>query len=293
MLEVVEGDITLLQVDVIVNAANELLLGGGGVDGAIHRVAGPELLAACRAIPEVRPQVRCPTGQARITPAFRLPARFVVHTVGPVWRGGAEGEVALLESCYRSSLELSLLHGARSVAFPAISTGAFGYPAYFASRTATRECSAFLREHRELERIVLVAFGESQADLLREAVDRVMRPKTQRGDWKTVELPDTRARLQVQRRYSMRELDWLKFGVLPREMEDKWFVFYEAPWLYVHRSWTGTCIYRARLEEDSRGASIAELWSNRDPAQYKQTDDVADARLALELLDGWAGHHLR
>src|SRR5919106_340164 len=98
-IEVVEGDITRLQVDAIVNAANERMLGGGGVDGAIHRAAGPELLAACRAVPEVRSGIRCPTGEARITPGFRLPARYVVHTVGPVWRGGGRGEPALLAAC--------------------------------------------------------------------------------------------------------------------------------------------------------------------------------------------------
>src|SRR5512146_1852774 len=127
-LEVIEGDITKLQVDAIVNAANETLLGGGGVDGAIHRAAGPELLAACREIAEVRPNLRCPTGQARITPGFRLPARFVIHTVGPVWRGGTHGEPELLAACYWESLLLAQKHEAASIAFPAISCGVYGYP---------------------------------------------------------------------------------------------------------------------------------------------------------------------
>ncbi len=127
-VEVVRGDITKLEVDAVVNAANETLLGGGGVDGAIHRAAGPRLLEACRAIPEVRPGVRCPTGEARITPGFQLPAQHVIHTVGPVWRGGSRGEPGVLASCYRESLRLAEEHGACSVAFPAISCGVYGYP---------------------------------------------------------------------------------------------------------------------------------------------------------------------
>ncbi len=125
---VVEGDITALAVDAIVNAANESLLGGGGVDGAIHRAAGPGLLAECRALPEVRPGVRCPTGQARITGGHALPARFVIHTVGPVWRGGDAGEPGLLAACYGNSLRLAARHALGAVAFPAISCGVFGYP---------------------------------------------------------------------------------------------------------------------------------------------------------------------
>src|SRR5215216_1038813 len=125
-VEVVLGDITTLDVDAIVNAANERMLGGGGVDGAIHRAAGPELLAACLAIPEVRPGVRCPTGEARLTPGFLLPARFVIHAVGPVWRGGRHDEPELLAHCYRNALALARQQGVQSVAFPAISCGAYG-----------------------------------------------------------------------------------------------------------------------------------------------------------------------
>lgn len=122
-----QADITGLACDAIVNAANESLLGGGGVDGAIHAAAGPELLVACRAVPEVRPDVRCPTGEARLTPAFRLPARFVIHTVGPVYRSVAES-APLLARAHASSLQLARAHGLRTVAFPAISCGVYGYP---------------------------------------------------------------------------------------------------------------------------------------------------------------------
>ncbi len=130
------ADLTTLPVDAIVNAANPTLLGGGGVDGAIHRAAGPRLLAACRALPEVAPGVRCPPGEARSTPGFDLPARAVIHTVGPVWRGGTQGEPALLAACYRSSIALALRMRAHSVAFPAISCGVYGYPYAEAARVA-------------------------------------------------------------------------------------------------------------------------------------------------------------
>jgi O-acetyl-ADP-ribose deacetylase (regulator of RNase III) len=169
-IQVIAGDITLIQVDAIVNAANERMLGGGGVDAAIHAAAGPELLEACRAVPEVRAGVRCPTGEARITPGFRLPSRFVVHTVGPVWSGGDRGEPALLAACYRESLALAKAHGAKSIAFPAISTGVFAYPLHEASAIAVRECGVFLANEPSFERVVLVAFREQHAEVLRGAV---------------------------------------------------------------------------------------------------------------------------
>lgn len=152
-LTLVDADITTLAVDAIVNAANTALLGGGGVDGAIHRAAGPDLLAECRALDG------CPTGEARITRGYRLPARFVIHTVGPVWRNGAHQEDALLARCYRQSLALAAAHGIRTIAFPSISTGAYGFPLDRANRIAVRECVAFLTAHPEFERITLACFG--------------------------------------------------------------------------------------------------------------------------------------
>lgn len=169
-LVVVHGDITKLEVDVIVNAANELLLGGGGVDGAIHAAAGPELLTACRAIPEVKKGVRCSTGDARLTPAFRLKARYVVHTVGPVWKGGVASEADLLASCYRQSLTLARQHDVRSIAFPCISTGVYHYPPKDAARIAVRECVSFLEEHPSFETIKLVGFSRQDFHTLNEAV---------------------------------------------------------------------------------------------------------------------------
>lgn len=167
---IVHGDITRMEVDAVVNAANEWMLGGGGVDGAIHAAAGPELLEACRAIPEVRPGIRCPIGEARITPAFRLPARHIIHTVGPRWRGGTGNEAELLAVCYRACLALAHAHRFRSVAFPAISTGAFAYPLLPACRIAVAECSAFLASDTPVSEIILVGFAKADVMALRQAL---------------------------------------------------------------------------------------------------------------------------
>jgi O-acetyl-ADP-ribose deacetylase (regulator of RNase III) len=149
---VVEGDITAQEVDAIVNAANTSLLGGGGVDGAIHRAAGPELLEECRTLHG------CPTGDAKLTRGYRLPARWVIHTVGPVWRGGHDFEDELLANCYRRSLDLAAQNGVRRLAFPAISTGIYGFPLERATRIAVREVLAFLEQNTALEKVLFVCF---------------------------------------------------------------------------------------------------------------------------------------
>jgi O-acetyl-ADP-ribose deacetylase (regulator of RNase III) len=152
-LRALEADITTLDVDAIVNAANASLLGGGGVDGAIHRAAGPALLAACRLLGG------CATGDAKITAGFRLPARFVIHAVGPVWNGGTRGEPVLLASCYRRSLELAVGTGARSVAFPCISTGVYGYPFEPAARIAVATVDAFVRTSPGIDAVAFCCFS--------------------------------------------------------------------------------------------------------------------------------------
>jgi O-acetyl-ADP-ribose deacetylase len=162
---VVEGDITKQKVDAIVNAANSTLLGGGGVDGAIHDAAGPELLAECRTLGG------CATGQAKITKGYRLPAKWVIHTVGPVWRDGRHGEDELLASCYQSCFALAEQHGLRTIAFPSISTGAYGFPMDRAARIAVREAKAFLDRNASVEKVVLVCFGESARRIHSQALE--------------------------------------------------------------------------------------------------------------------------
>jgi O-acetyl-ADP-ribose deacetylase (regulator of RNase III) len=163
-LEAVQANIVTLDLDAIVNAANRTLLGGGGVDGAIHRAAGPELVAECRTLGG------CPTGEARITRGYRLPARHVIHTVGPVYRDGKHGEPELLASCYRNSLEIAAAQGIRTIAFPAISCGAYGYPLEEAVRIAVRTCAEGAMRHDAIERIIFACFDSTMLKLYERAL---------------------------------------------------------------------------------------------------------------------------
>ena len=166
-LEALQANIVTLELDAIVNAANTTLLGGGGVDGAIHRAAGPELLAECRTLGG------CPTGEARITKGYRLPAKHVIHTVGPVWHGGRQREPELLASCYRTSLALAIQHGIKTIGFPAISCGAYGYPLAEAVTIAVRECANGLAVAHGVEKIVFACFDQKISDLYRAEIDRL------------------------------------------------------------------------------------------------------------------------
>jgi O-acetyl-ADP-ribose deacetylase (regulator of RNase III) len=164
-LRVMQADITTLQVDAIVNAANSSLLGGGGVDGAIHRAAGPELLSECRLLNG------CNTGEAKLTRGYRLPAKFVIHTVGPVWRGGTHGEPELLASCYRNSLRLAAEHDAHSIAFPCISTGVYGYPVELAARVAVDNVRSSLPELTSIREVIFCCFSTGDFAVYQKLLD--------------------------------------------------------------------------------------------------------------------------
>ena len=166
-VNIVEGDITKQQVDAIVNAANTSLLGGGGVDGAIHRAAGPELLEETRKIGG------CPTGEARVSKGYKLPAKWVIHTVGPVWKGGQKNEESLLANCYRNSLGAARERGLKSIAFPSISTGAYGFPLERATEIALTETKTFLESDKTLEKVVFVCFGEKVLNTYKQVAEKV------------------------------------------------------------------------------------------------------------------------
>lgn len=167
-IDVIRGDITRIETDAIVNAANKTLLGGGGVDGAIHRAAGPELLEECRRLNG------CETGQAKITKGYRLPAKHVIHTVGPIWRGGEYDEDRLLASCYKNSLLLALENGIKTIAFPSISTGAYRFPLERAAQIAMREIYGFLKQNAGIEKVFMVCFDERTKQAYKEALEAVI-----------------------------------------------------------------------------------------------------------------------
>ena len=163
-MEVVQGDITRVNADAIVNAANTSLLGGGGVDGAIHRAAGPQLLNECRILGG------CKTGEAKITRGYNLPVKWVIHTPGPVWRGGKNNESELLANCYRNSLALAVKHGAKTIAFPSISTGVYGFPIEKASVIAVGEVKKFLKADKSIKKVIFVCFSKEDYDVYQEVL---------------------------------------------------------------------------------------------------------------------------
>jgi O-acetyl-ADP-ribose deacetylase (regulator of RNase III) len=290
LLELVEGDLTQQDTDAIVNAANASLLGGGGVDGAIHKAGGPAIVEECRRIRAERYPDGLPTGHAVATTGGALRARWVIHTVGPVYEWSPD-PAAELASCYAASLAAADEIGARSVAFPAISTGVFGYPMYEGARVALRAVRA---ADTRVQRVRFVLFGDEPHRVFAEALGVLKReeapphfvqePAT-RDSWKIHPLPEARARLSYRRRFDAREHARLALGLTPRQTEDKWFIYLEQDWLYFHRSWTGFCTYAIRLGPMSEGSRVLEAWVTRDPAQYRTADDRRDAEILGYLVE--------
>ena len=274
--------ITELDTDAIVNAANEALAAGGGVCGAIFKAAGySELQTACSAIGH------CSTGGAVITPGFRLKARHVIHAVGPVWKDGKHGEPKLLRSAYQKALELAAVNKCRSVGFPLISAGIFGYPLKQAWREALNACSEFLDAHPEhpLQIIFAVlddgilAAGRAELSLGRAFSYKIAEKK----DWNTQDMPKQRDTFTLRREFSPQQMEALRHGNIPKEMEDKWFWYMEGDTLYAHRSWTGILIYRIDFKKDN----CHQVTVNRDPEQYECTSTEEDRERLNKLLNWW------
>lgn len=282
MIEIRKISITALDTDAIVNAANEGLWAGGGVCGAIFKAAGhQQLQEACNEIGH------CDTGSAVITPGFHLKARYVVHAVGPRWRDGRHREPEQLYGAYYKSLELAAARHCRSIGFPLISAGIFGYPVEGAWRQALAACGDFLDRHRELP--LDVVFAVLDDEILEEGRKALKgsgasRYKiAERNDWKTVDMPRQRETFILRRTFTPSQMAALRRGNVPQAMEDKWFWFMEGDSLFAHRSWSGFCIYRIDFKPE--GKHLVTV--NRDPEQYGGTDAAEDGENLNKLLDWW------
>ena len=290
VVEIALGDIAREETDAIVNAANSSLLGGGGVDGAIHRAAGPTLLEECKRIRAERWPEGLPTGDAVATRGGALRAKWVIHTVGPVHASSPDPARAL-SACHSACLRVADEIGASSVAFPAISTGAYGYPLGEAARVALQ---AVRSADTRVERVRFVLFDgaahQTFADTLRllestTSGDPPALVPAARGSWKAQALPEARVRIPFARDFDAGERARIAAGIVPQQMEDKWFIFQEDDWLFFHRSWAGVCIYALRLRPAGSGGGVEEAWANRDPGQYAKTDEAYDARMLAFLID--------
>ena len=278
-------DITKLHADVIVNAANEGLKMGGGVCGAIFKAAGAHRLQkACDQIGY------CPTGSAEITPAFDLPAKYIVHAVGPRWIDGEHGEPEQLSGAYSRSLELAVDNGCHSIGFPLISSGIFGYPLKLAWRDAIRACSSFLKKHNYVDLNVIFtvrsddifAVGEKTLKICASSLCALPAKKY---DWENHDMPAQNDSFILRRSFSEDQMAALRHGNIPQEMEDKWFWYMEGNTLYAHRSWTGFCVFIVEFSSDGNN----KVTVNRDPSQYKSVSIEEDRESLNELLNWWSG----
>ena len=281
-IEIRKTSITDLDTDVVVNAANEGLRAGGGVCGAIFRAAGYEPLQnVCNAIGH------CDTGSAVITPGFDLKAKFIIHAVGPRWIDGSRKEPEQLYGTYVRSLELAAANGCRSVGFPLISAGIFGYPMQAAWRQALGACTSFLDQHADVPLDIVFAV---LSDEVMEAGRRVLLKSgasrykiAERNDWKRLDMPEQHETFLFRRPFTAQQMAALRRGNIPQEMEDKWFWFMEGNTLFAHRSWTGICIYRIDFKPD--GNHMVTV--NRDPEQYACTSTAEDMQNLNNLLNWW------
>lgn len=281
-IEIRKTSITDLDTDAVVNAANEGLRAGGGVCGAIFRAAGYEPLQnACNAIGH------CDTGSAVITPGFDLKAKFIIHAVGPRWIDGSRKEPEQLYGAYVKSLELAAANGCRSVGFPLISAGIFGYPMQAAWRQALGACTSFLDQHADVPLNIVFAV---LSDEVMEAGRRVLLKSgasrykiAERNDWKRLDMPEQHETFLFRRPFTVQQMAALRRGNIPQEMEDKWFWFMEGNTLFAHRSWTGICIYRIDFKPD--GNHMVTV--NRDPEQYACTGTAEDMQNLNNLLNWW------
>ena len=272
--------ITDIDADAIVNAANEQLRAGGGVCGAIFRAAGyEELQDACDEIGH------CDTGSAVITPGFRSKARYIIHAVGPIWHGGNDNESQKLYDCYRSALQLAKDNDIHSICFPLISTGIYGYPADEALEVAVRACRSFLHEESHYDLHIIFAVPDddkyhSGMQVLEEQAPGLM--IAVRSNWKALDMPEQHDEFILHRHFSEDEMNALRKGNIPQEMEDKWFWYVEGDTLYAHRSWTGFCIYILKFtDNDDHLVTV-----NRDTEQYG-CKDVEEDRVSLNKLLNW------
>ena len=283
VIQIQKISITDLNTDAIVNAANSGLLAGGGVCGAIFNAAGyHRLQEACSKIGH------CNTGSAVITPGFDLKAKYIIHAVGPRWNGGSHGEPELLYGAYYKSLELAAKHRCRSIGFPLISAGIFGYPLDGAWRQAIRACADFLDKHPDISMDVIFAVLD---DAILEAGKKELRRGgasrykiAERGDWKTEPMPEKQISFILSRPVSAQQMAALRKGNIPQEMEDKWFWFMEGNTLFAHRSWTGYCIYRIDFKPDNDHVVTV----NQDPEQFSCTEETEIAEQLNELLNWWS-----
>lgn len=283
LIKVRKIGITDIETDAIVNAANVGLQEGGSVCGAIFKAAGrKELQDACDMIGH------CDTGKAVITPGFNSRAKYIIHAVGPIWQDGKHHEPQLLYSAYQSAMTLAIEKGCRSIAFPLISAGIFGYPKEAAIRKAIQAVRDFMKEHEEVSIEVILTIPDEETcrqayyaleDQAREYV------AAGRDNWKIKPMPDKKKIFSFERPFTKEEMQILKRGHVPRKMEDKWFWYMDGNTLYAHRSWTGFCIYIVNFGP----RDMLEITVNNDPKQYSTSDEYDEIRAFNRLLNWWTG----